>query len=216
MRLLYGTGNPAKLAYMKRQLSSLPIELCSLADMKTPAPVIPETGKSPLENARIKALAYYDAYQRPVFSCDTGLYFDEVPEEIQPGVQVRRIGGHTCSDEEMIAYYAALAARYGGALTAQYRNAVCLVMDNTHRYERMDASLSKEKFGLVSVPHPHRTPGFPLDSLSVELQSGAYYYDRGKGGTDSIASSLDFARFFQEAFRSFEEAAMQNGVLALL
>ena len=33
MKLLYGTGNPAKLAYMKRRLSALPIELLSLSDM---------------------------------------------------------------------------------------------------------------------------------------------------------------------------------------
>lgn len=47
MKLLYGTGNPAKLAYMKRGLSSLPLELCSLADMEAPAPVIPGNGQKP-------------------------------------------------------------------------------------------------------------------------------------------------------------------------
>ena len=29
-------------------------------------------------NAKIKAEAYYKAFSMPVFSCDSGLYFDEV------------------------------------------------------------------------------------------------------------------------------------------
>lgn len=178
--------------------------------MRTPAPVVPETGKNPLENARIKAHAYYEAYKMPVFSCDSGLYFDEVPEELQPGVHVRRINGRTLSDDEMIAYYAALAARFG-SLTAQYRNAICLVMDETHCYERMDASIAGRKFRLVSEPHPQRTPGFPLDNLSVEIESGRYYYDRGS--TDKLASTLAFARFFTEAFRDFGETAGEAALL---
>jgi len=197
MKLLYGTGNPAKLASMKRRLSALPVELCSLEDMELPAPAITETGKNPLENARIKAHAYYKAYHIPVFSCDSGLYFDEVSEELQPGVHVRRVDGRTLSDEEMIAYYAALAARFGG-LTAQYRNAICLVMDDTHIYERMDASIAGKKFRLVSEPHPRRNPGFPLDSLSVEIESGRYYYDRVT--TDK---TVDFSGFFAEVLRDF-------------
>lgn len=210
MKLLYGTGNPAKLAYMERGLSSLSLELCSLADMEAPTPIIPETGNNPLENARIKAHAYYEAYKIPVFSCDSGLYFDEVPEEFQPGVHVRRINGRTLSDEEMLAYYAALAARFG-TLTAQYRNAICLVMDKAHCYERMDASISGKKFQLVSEPHPRRTPGFPLDSLSVEIESGRYFYDRE--GTDKIASPLNFARFFTDALCDFADTAGKAALL---
>lgn len=44
----------------------------------------------------------------PVFSCDSGLYFDNVPDEIQPGVHVRTINGKYLSDEEMLAYYTGL------------------------------------------------------------------------------------------------------------
>ena len=32
-------------------------------------------------------------------------YFDNVPDEIQPGVHVRTINGKYLSDEEMLAYY---------------------------------------------------------------------------------------------------------------
>ena len=185
MKLLYGTGNPAKLAYMKRRLAALPIELLSLSDMPSPPPPVEEAGSDALQNARIKALAYYEAYHIPVFSCDTGLYFDEIPDALQPGVHVRRFGGKTLTDEEMTAYYAALAARFGvipkvfqgnsvtpHGLTAQYRNAICLVMDSTHIYERMDESTAGRKFLLTDTPHPKREKGFPLDCLSVDSASG--------------------------------------------
>lgn len=48
-------------------------------------------GNTPLENARMKALAYYETFRIPVFSCDSGLYFDNVPDEVQPGIHVRNV-----------------------------------------------------------------------------------------------------------------------------
>ena len=86
MKILYGTSNPAKLSVMKRRLDSLGIELIGLNDIKAQGKVIPsivENGTTPLENARKKAMAYYEAFHIPVFSCDSGLFFDNVPEEIQ-------------------------------------------------------------------------------------------------------------------------------------
>lgn len=46
-----------------------------------------------MENAKRKALHYYRALQRPVFSEDSGLYIQGLPKEEQPGVFVRRVGG---------------------------------------------------------------------------------------------------------------------------
>lgn len=37
-----------------------------------------ENGKDPLSNATQKALTYYEQIKQPVFSCDTGLYFEGV------------------------------------------------------------------------------------------------------------------------------------------
>lgn len=54
------------------------------------------------------------------FSCDSGLYFDELDEKEQPGLYVRRVGGKELTDDEMIAYYAALARRHGEKITGQY------------------------------------------------------------------------------------------------
>lgn len=108
-KLLYGTGNTAKLDAMRRSLSKLEIEILGLKDMEEKPPAVPEDGNTPLENARQKALAYYEFYKIPVFSCDSGLYFEGLPQELQPGVHVRTVGGKYLTDEEMLAYYSGLA-----------------------------------------------------------------------------------------------------------
>ena len=112
MKLLFGTGNAAKLSVMRNRLKKIDIELIGLNDLRAEGmdiPEIAETGSTPLENARIKALAYYRAFDMPVFSCDSGLYFDNVPDELQPGVHVRNVNGKCLSDDEMVEYYSGLA-----------------------------------------------------------------------------------------------------------
>ena len=68
MRILYGTTNQAKLASMKRITEVLGIEIIGLKDVNQPLPRIEESGKNPLENAKMKAEAYYKAFYMPVFS----------------------------------------------------------------------------------------------------------------------------------------------------
>ena len=162
---------------MKNALKSFDIELISLHDINSPLPIINENGTTPLENAELKARAYYEAFGMPVFSCDSGLYFDELEENEQPGLNVRRINGKELADDEMIEYYASLAGRHGGRITGRYRNAIYFILDEEHHYSSMDMSIATEPFVLGTVPHPKRVEGFPLDSLSIDIATGKYYYD---------------------------------------
>ena len=201
MKLLYGTGNPAKLSAMKSRLESLDIELISLNDLRAEGktiPEVPENGNTPLENARQKAVAYYEAFKIPVFSCDSGLYFDNVPDEVQPGVHVRNVNGKCLSDEEMMEYYAGLVKQYGN-LTARYKNAICFVMDETNIYEAMEPSMESEKFILTDVPHSTvRKKGFPLDSMSIDIKTKQYYYDLPEEKLEQVAVEDGFLLFFQK------------------
>lgn len=201
MRLLYGTGNPAKLDAMKRRLENLGIELIGLHDLKAEGatiPAVPEDGNTPLENARQKAVAYYKAFQMPVFSCDSGLYFDNVPEEIQPGVHVRTVNGNYLSDEQMLEYYSGLAKQYGN-LTARYKNAICFVMEENRIYEAMEPSMESERFILTDTPHSTiRKKGFPLDSISLDRKTGQYFYDLPAEKLDQVAVEDGFLEFFQK------------------
>ena len=81
MKLLYGTGNTAKSAAMKRRLGPLDVEIIGLCDLNMNIPDVVEDGKTPLENAEKKARAYFKAFGIPVFSCDSGLYIDGIPDD---------------------------------------------------------------------------------------------------------------------------------------
>ena len=200
MKLLYGTGNLAKLSAMKNRLEQLDIELFGLNDLRAEGKSVPkviEDGNSPLENARLKAMAYYKAFQIPVFSCDSGLYFDNVPDEVQPGVHVRNVNGKCLSDDEMIDYYSGLVKVYGN-LVARYRNAICFVMDDTHIYEAMEPSMESEKFILTDKPHSTvRKEGFPLDSMSLDIKTNKYYYDLPEDRLEQVAVEDGFLEFFK-------------------
>lgn len=198
MKILYGTGNAAKLDSMRRRLAGLNLEILGLKDMAQEAPDVPETGNTPLENARQKALAYYEAFGIPVFSCDSGLYFEGAPDEIQPGVHVRNVGGKYLTDEEMLEYYSGLAKKYGD-LRARYRNAICFVLDKEHIYEAMDENMASEPFLLTAVPHSEiLRKGFPLDSLSVDIETGKYFYDLSGEAMDQVAVEDGFLDFFRQ------------------
>ena len=200
MKLLYGTGNLAKLSAMRNRLEQLDIELIGLNDLRVEGKNVPEVkedGNTPLENARLKAMAYYEAFQIPVFSCDSGLYFDNVPNEVQPGVHVRNVNGKCLSDDEMIDYYSGLVKAYGN-LVARYRNAICFVMDNTHIYETMEPSMESEKFILTDKPHSTiRKEGFPLDSISLNIKTNKYYYDLPEDKLEQVAVEDGFLEFFK-------------------
>lgn len=201
MKLLYGTGNRAKLSAMRSRLKQLDIELIGLDDLRAEGKTIPqvvEDGKSPLENARLKAIAYYEAFHIPVFSCDSGLYFDNVPEAIQPGVHVRNVNGKCLTDDEMIDYYSGLVKIYGN-LVARYRNAICFVQDDTHIYEAMEPSMESEKFILTDKPHSIvRKKGFPLDSISLDIKTNKYYYDLPVDRLEQVAVEDGFLDFSKE------------------
>ena len=78
-----------------------------------------------------------------------------------------------------------------------YRNAIYFIVDEKHHYSSMDMSIATEPFILVAKPHVKRVEGFPLDSLSVDIKSGKYYYDLQ---VKDVSTSVDdgVRKFFSE------------------
>lgn len=206
VEIIYGTGNPAKIAFMERCLKGLPVEIVGMARAAKEKGIIladvAETGATPLENARIKAERYYQIFQCPVFSCDSGLYLwnhatgEPLPEEEQPGLHVRGRGDERLDDEQLLAHYIRLVKRHG-AVRARYKNAICLIWKEDLKGESMEEDLWGEAFLLTDVPHSCRRAGFPLDSISVDLATGKYYYDKEENSQDKVAGDNGFYRFFQ-------------------
>lgn len=66
-----------------------------------------------------------------------------------------------------------------------------------HHYSSMDMSIASEPFILVEKPHLKRVEGFPLDSLSIDMASGKYYYDlKAKDVSTSVDDGI--RNFFSE------------------
>ena len=204
MKVLYGTTNQAKLDSMRRITKSLDIEIVGLKDLNMPLPEIDENGKNPLENAKIKAEAYYRAFSMPVFSCDSGLYFDGLEDERQPGIHTRRVNGKELTDEEMIEYYSGLAKENGGKLRGRYKNAIWFIVDGGTHFFSMDETLATEPFLLVEKAHEKLVKGFPLDSLSIDITTGKYYYAMEEKSVDQSAIEMGFKEFFAKAFSALD------------
>lgn len=206
MKLLYGTNNQAKLESMKRVTNQLGIEIFGFSDLKimpdfknVKLPDIEETGKNPLENAIIKAKEYYKILRIPLFSCDSGLYFENVDEDLQPGTYVRRVRGKELSDVQMVEYYGNLAKNHGGKLVAKYKNAICLILGENQMFTRMDESIEIGPFYMVDKPHEKIVPGFPLDALSVDIETGKYFQDMDENlAVDKSVIEQGFTKFFEE------------------
>lgn len=192
MKFIYGTKNISKINHMKHILRDMHIEIESLGDVTEPE----EVGASILDNAKIKALHYYKQVGRPVFSCDSGLFFENVNPEDQPGKYIRRINGRSLTDDEMIDHYSQVAKKYGGHVIARYHNAICLVIDEDHIISYDGDDLNSEAFKIVEKPHSKRKEGFPLDALSVDIESGSYYDDL----QDYVSDDNNLDKGFQDFF----------------
>lgn len=104
---------------------------------------------------------------------DDNLFLENVPEEKQPGMYVRRVQGKRLSDEEMIEYYSNLAKEYGtdGKLTARWIYGIAVIKEgkeNTYTW-------SKEDFYLVDTPSQIINPGYPLNTISMNKKLGKYF-----------------------------------------
>ena len=175
MKILFATTNPAKVKRYESKLTEKGIELITIKDLDFKLD-IDENGKNALENAYIKAKAYYDATNITTIGMDDNLFIEELPEEKQPGTHVRRINGKELTDDEMIEYYTNLAKEYGGKLTAKWVYGMLIYNGK----EKKEYTWSKSHFYFVDKPCDKRNPGYPLDSITVVPEYNKYYLDLTK------------------------------------
>ena len=172
MKVLFATSNPAKVRNYKEKLLKSGIELLTLKDIDIHIHV-EENGKNAIENAYIKAKAYYDELEIPTIGMDNNLFIEGIPDKLQPGVFVRRINGRELNDDEMIEYYTKLVKEYGGKLKARWVYGMVLISENgTYEY-----SWSYDDFYLVDKVNAKRNPGYPLDSISIDEKLNKYFVD---------------------------------------
>ena len=129
MELFFATSNEAKLKRFNK-LECQGIKILGLKDVNVDID-IDENGKNAIENAIIKAKAYYDKLSITTMAMDDNLYIENIPDDLQPGMYVRRVNGKRLNDDEMINYYSNLAKTYGdnGVLTARWVYGLAIIKD---------------------------------------------------------------------------------------
>ena len=179
--ILMATTNSHKTERFKSYLTPLGLSVVNFSDIGKKIEVI-EDGRTPEENALKKAKAGYNATGMPAFGVDYWLYIKGIPDEIQPGPNVRRIfvgsGGERkeATDEEMIDYYTKLINRLGGRTQGLWNSAVVLITGFGNSYT---VSFERETI-LTSTISPNKTEGEPLNRMQIDPKTGKYFTDLSK------------------------------------
>lgn len=173
-KVLFATENESKAKRFKKGLLENGIELITINDIEEKID-IEENGANAIENALIKARAYAKTEGIPAFAMDDNLYIEEIPEDKEPGMYVRRVNGKRFSDDEMIKYYSNLAHEYGkdGKLTCRWIYGIAVInngVESTYTW-------SKEDFYIVDKPSNKINPGYPLDTISINKKLNKYFTD---------------------------------------
>lgn len=167
---------------MRYRLKDYPIKIISPDEVGIHLE-IDENGDTAIDNALLKATAYYEVLNMPTIAGDSGLYIEGISVEKQPGLYVRRVDGKVLADDEMIDYYANLAKSTTNDCFIHCFTGIALITSKgTFTKEIKDSPLK-----LSSTPNSNRKHrGNPLDVISL-IEDGRYFNDL----TDEERVSLD-------------------------
>ena len=163
-QVLFATNNQSKAKRFSKGLLEKEIEVLSLNDLGIKLDVV-ENGNTAIENALIKARACHKIKHMPTIGMDDSLYIENVPEDKQPGLFVRRVNGKTLNDFEMLDYYTNLVRQYGtdGKLNCKWIYGLAVIKENG---EENTYTWSKDNFYMVDTLSDIINPGYPLNSIS--------------------------------------------------
>lgn len=174
-KVVFATGNQSKSKRFSEGLLKKDIEVLSLKDLQITLDV-EENGENAIENARIKARACYQKTHMPTIGMDDNLYLENVPDDMQPGMFVRRVNGKTLNDDEMIEHYVGLVKQYGknGILNGKWIYGMVVIDENGNE---STYSWSKGNFYMTDIVSNKINPGYPLNSISKYKAVDKYFTD---------------------------------------
>lgn len=173
MKVVFATGNQSKVERFRDGLLEKGIELLSLKDIDLDLDVL-ENGSTAIENALIKARACFEKTHMPSIGMDDTLYMEGVLEDLQPGLFVRRVGGKSLTDEEMIEHYSNLVKKYGvdGRINCKWIYGMAVINEDG---EEATYTWEKDNFYMVSEGSLDMNPGYPLNSISKYKKIDKYF-----------------------------------------
>lgn len=179
MKVLIGTTNPSKVKRFSDILSDCDVEFLTLNDFEI-SEEPEENGRTPEENAAQKAL-FYGRFFDKVICNDSGLYFEELSldDPRQPGLNIRSPKGKRLDDEQMVDYYSSLVRSLGGKVLAYYLDGIAVYNNGIISTFMENSETTKASaFYMVDSPSDKRHLGWPLDSVSINRKTGAYFVDK--------------------------------------
>lgn len=199
MKILIGTTNPSKIPRFEGFLAGCNVEFYTLRDLGIEGEP-EEIGKTPLENAEIKA-RYYGQFFDHVICNDSGLYFDCLPldDPRQPGLNIRTPQGRErMNDEESIKYYSELVHELGGRVLAYYMDGIAVYnQGEIHTFMETGESNRASAFYMVDTPSSKRQAGWPLNSLSINRNTLDYFVDGGNNKYDPVREDIMIGQYRQ-------------------
>ncbi len=188
--LLVATTNAGKLVELKKLLSP-PFELTSL---DSTAPVVIEDGNTYEQNAEKKARGYFNHYQVPILSDDSGIEVDILGK--RPGVDSAIYGGENLSwKQRWDLLYSELKPFPKESWTARFRCILCYFDGGTPRF------FEGKVEGFISTS-PSGTHGFGYDPIFFST-------DLKRGFGDATPEEKDRVSHRARAVLSFKEWALK-------
>lgn len=180
-RIIVATGNRGKLEEIRSALDFPGWEFVTAADLGADTLEVGETGETFLDNARLKAHAYHEAFGLAALADDSGLEVDELDGE--PGVYSSRYAGETATDadnnEKLLT---ALADVPHERRAARFRSVIVLVAEDGTETVADGACEGSIAF------EPRGTGGFGYDPLFLpEAAPGRSMAELDLAGKNAIS-----------------------------
>ena len=160
--LVIGSKNPAKVERFQKLLKYIAEKIYGLSNLNISTKP-EEIGNTAEENAEIKARYYSKLTNLPVFAEDESLFVNFLPQNRQPGVNVRRIDGkEEATDEELLVYWENILKDIPREKRKGYWHiSYCLGMPDGKVF-----TISKDHPLLFFYPSSKiKIPGWPMSSL---------------------------------------------------
>ena len=113
----------------------------------------------------------------PTIGMDDTLYLEGVPDELQPGLFVRRVNGKALNDEEMIEYYTSLVKKYGVDNKLNCKWVYGLAVIDKSGCESA-YTWYKDDFYMTDISSDIINPGYPLNTISKYKKIDKYFTDK--------------------------------------
>lgn len=167
-KIFFATRNKDKIFKMKNRLQDLKIEILTPYDFDISIN-IDENGTNVIENATLKAKAYFNKLHIPTIATDSSLYVEKF--KVQPGLFVRRVNGVTLEDDALEQYYINELNKIGGKSKANYITGVVCVQENKIN----SIEIKEDEFLFTSECCNDNRTFDPLSRLEFDIKLNKYF-----------------------------------------